>query len=277
MNLPRVTIVIASYNYAEYVGNCIQSALRQDYEGILNICVVDDGSTDGSWQVIKHQFSDQIVETEVCLSSGDKANDLLIMDEMIDGKHLVAIKQKNSGASSARNTAIDYAWDITDIYGILDADDEYYPSKVRLCVDKMLDSMETIGVVYTDYDIEYTETNFTKTEFKEPYNGLRLKQSCIVHSGSLVNKRALEQIKENGEYYDTSLHGPGSQGFIGCSEDYDLWLRIAEKFMIVHLPTPLAVARETGRNQTSNVTEESEQRTRQIIQNKIIARQQTKA
>jgi glycosyltransferase involved in cell wall biosynthesis len=216
------------------------------------------------------------METEVCLSSGSRTNELLIIDEMIDDKHLIAIKQKNSGASAARNIAIDYAWNTTDIYGILDADDEYYPSKVRLCVDKMLDNIENIGVVYTDYDIEYTGANFTKTEFKEPYNGLRLKQSCIVHSGSLINKRALAQIKENGEYYDTNLHGPGSQGFIGCSEDYDLWLRIAEKFMIVHLPTPLALARETGRNQTANVTEESEQRTRQIIANKITARQQRK-
>ena len=268
MSLPRVTIVIASYNYAEYIGGGIQSALNQDYEGTLNICVVDDGSTDGSWQIIKHQFSDQISES--------KTDELLIMEEIVDSKRLIAIQQRNSGASSARNTAIDHAWDMTDAYSILDADDEYYPSKVRLCVEKMMFDMDNIGVVYTDYDIDYTVFNFKKTEFKEPYSGLRLKQNCIIHSGSLINKKALEKVRENGEYYDTSLHGPGDQDFIGCSEDYDLWLRIAEKFIIAHIPTPLSLARETGKNQTSNVTEQSEVRTRKIISDKIMVRQQAK-
>lgn len=268
MNLPRVTIVVASYNYAEYIGGCVQSALNQDYEGATTICVVDDGSTDGSWEIIKHQFSDQVFENYV--------DDVVIMQEQVNGKFLIAIKKENSGASSARNFAIDHVWDTTDLYAILDADDEYYPSKVRFCVDKMLVDMENIGVVYADYDIEYTNANFKKREFKEPYSGLRLRQNCIVHSNALINKKALESVKEKGEYYDTNLHGPGSQGFIGCSEDYDLWLRIAEKFIIVHIPIPLAMARETGRNQTSNVTPESEIRTRQIISDKIKSRQQVR-
>jgi glycosyltransferase involved in cell wall biosynthesis len=266
MNLPRVTIVIASYNYAEYVGGCIQSALNQDYEGFVTVCVVDDGSTDGSWEIIKHQFSDQVFESCV--------DDIIVIQEQVNGKALIAIKQENSGASAARNTAIDHAWDITDIYAILDADDEYYPSKVRFCVDKMLCDIQNIGVVYADYDIQYTRENFTKREFKEPYNGLRLRQNCIVHSNALINKIALEAVKEKGEYYDTNLHGPGDSQFIGCSEDYDLWLRIAERFMIVHLPIPLAMARETGRNQTSNVTRGSEMRTQKIISDKIESRQQ---
>ena len=46
MNLPRITIVIANYNYGQHISDAIDSALNQDYKGLINICVVDDGSSD---------------------------------------------------------------------------------------------------------------------------------------------------------------------------------------------------------------------------------------
>lgn len=48
---PLATIVIVNYNYERYVGTAISSALEQSYEP-LEVIVVDDGSTDGSRQVI---------------------------------------------------------------------------------------------------------------------------------------------------------------------------------------------------------------------------------
>ena len=50
--LPLVTVVIANYNYGQYVEAAINSALKQDYPGELQLCVVDDGSTDDSWEKI---------------------------------------------------------------------------------------------------------------------------------------------------------------------------------------------------------------------------------
>lgn len=49
--LPPVDIVIANYNYVAYVGDAIASALTQDHPGV-RVVVVDDGSTDGSLEVI---------------------------------------------------------------------------------------------------------------------------------------------------------------------------------------------------------------------------------
>ena len=79
-------------------------------------------------------------------------------------------------------------------------------------------------------------------------------------------------VKENDHYYDPFLHGPASQEFIGCSEDYDLWIRISEKFMIVHVPQELALAREGQQNQTRNVTQEIFSDNWKKIQNKKQAR-----
>jgi glycosyltransferase involved in cell wall biosynthesis len=48
---PLSTIVIVNYNYERYVAIAIASALEQSYE-LLEVIVVDDGSTDGSRQII---------------------------------------------------------------------------------------------------------------------------------------------------------------------------------------------------------------------------------
>ncbi len=54
---PLVSIVIANYNYERFVGDAIQSALDQTYSNI-EIIVIDDGSTDGSLEVIR-SFEEQ--------------------------------------------------------------------------------------------------------------------------------------------------------------------------------------------------------------------------
>lgn len=45
------TIVIVNYNYAQFIGAAIESALEQSYAP-LEVVVVDDGSTDGSRKII---------------------------------------------------------------------------------------------------------------------------------------------------------------------------------------------------------------------------------
>ncbi|WP_083922530.1 glycosyltransferase family 2 protein [Deinococcus aquatilis] len=51
MDKPLVSIIINNYNYQNYISECIESAVKQDYENI-EIIVVDDGSTDNSEKVI---------------------------------------------------------------------------------------------------------------------------------------------------------------------------------------------------------------------------------
>ncbi|HTU83820.1 MAG TPA: glycosyltransferase, partial [Candidatus Acidoferrales bacterium] len=54
---PLVTIVITSYNYGEYVGDALSSALAQTYRN-LEVLVLDNASTDNSLEVIR-SFSDR--------------------------------------------------------------------------------------------------------------------------------------------------------------------------------------------------------------------------
>lgn len=50
--VPRLSIVIDNYNYAQFVARAIDSALEQTVIDLIEVIVVDDGSTDSSMAVI---------------------------------------------------------------------------------------------------------------------------------------------------------------------------------------------------------------------------------
>lgn len=111
MNSPLVSIVIPCFNSKQYVADAIRSALHQQY-GATEIVVVDDGSTDGSRDVIT-SFEGQIRyeftpnrgasaarNTGVLLARGDwiqflDADDVLHTDKL--ARH-VPFAQRHSGA-----------------------------------------------------------------------------------------------------------------------------------------------------------------------------------
>lgn len=54
MSLPKVSVIIPTYNYAAFITDAIESVLRQSYDQrCIEIIVVDDGSTDDTSSVIK--------------------------------------------------------------------------------------------------------------------------------------------------------------------------------------------------------------------------------
>ena len=79
----------------------------------------------------------------------------------------------------------------------------------------------------------------------------------MVHSNALIKKNYLQAVQlPNGEFYRSELHGPASQGFIGCTEDYDLWLRLSTICVFCHVPEVLGIANQHGRNQSMKMTTE---------------------
>jgi glycosyltransferase involved in cell wall biosynthesis len=56
---PRVSIIVKNYNYAPFLRDAIDSALRHTYSN-REVVVVDDGSTDGSGEIIR-SYGDRVV------------------------------------------------------------------------------------------------------------------------------------------------------------------------------------------------------------------------
>ena len=240
MTLPRVTILIPVHNDEKYIRKAIDSAVGQKYNGLLQVFVVDDGSTDDSWKIVNDLFESVTKENTVA--------DLQLKSGKYKDVQLTVVKRPLAGGpSAARNTGIKLTINHTDIYAMLDSDDEFYPNKVKKCVNLMSTNPQVIGAVYADYDTHDTNTGKTIREFKEPFSRRRLVEECIVHSGSVVNKTALEAVVEETGYYDELMR---------TCEDYDLWKRISEKFIIAHIPESLTFVRITNESSTATVDQE---------------------
>ena len=76
--MPKVSVIIPTYNSAQYITEAIESALNQTYKD-FEIIVVDDGSTDNTKDILR---------------------------SYIEKKKIHYFYQKNSGVSSARNTGV---------------------------------------------------------------------------------------------------------------------------------------------------------------------------
>jgi cellulose synthase/poly-beta-1,6-N-acetylglucosamine synthase-like glycosyltransferase/peptidoglycan/xylan/chitin deacetylase (PgdA/CDA1 family) len=103
--MPPVTVIVAAYNEATVIEDSITTILASDYSN-LQVLVIDDGSSDGTAQVIRSAFR----------------ND----------KRVKVYKQKNGGKWRALNTAYKYV--TTDIVVAIDADTVLRKDAIRKLV-----------------------------------------------------------------------------------------------------------------------------------------------
>jgi hypothetical protein len=105
-NKRRVLIGLLCHNFAKYIAECIESALNQTYP--CTVFVSDDGSTDGSQDIIK-KYRDKII---------------------------MKLHEDNSGDQlRAGNEIIAMACSGFDYLHMLSGDDAFYPNAIELLVD----------------------------------------------------------------------------------------------------------------------------------------------
>lgn len=243
--LPRVTFIIAHHNYEQYLNDAIQSALNQTYPNI-HICVIDDYSDSEDGSILDYTPLRAIMEPLLKdITSIETIQGLQIHHS--PKATFIQIADHNHGQAYARNRGMEQCWNDTDVFAILDADDTNHPDKIEKCIKPFLRYPTEIGAVYADTEIYNIDTGTLTNEYREPFDAQRLVQECIVHSGCLISKYALQNVLENGLVFDETMPP--------C-EDYDLWIRIAEKFMIEHIPEILTFVRVHSQNSTNTSTHE---------------------
>lgn len=219
--MPKVSVIIPSYNHEKYVAEAIQSVLDQTYQD-FEIVVTDDGSTDKTVEVIK-QFSDSRIK-------------LFVFEE-------------NQGACIAANHCIKNA--VGEFISLLNSDDAYKPHKLEKQIN-FLDKNPEIGAVFSypefiDEDSQLiTKKHFYQTTFQKPnrtrfewlnyffYNG-----NCICHPTILIRKECYDIV---GLYDPRYAQLP----------DFDFWIRLCQKYDIHIMPEELIKFRI--RNNEANVS-----------------------
>ena len=211
MNYPKVSVIIPVYNGEKYVAQAIESALSQTYNNV-EIIVINDGSTDNSYNKIKPYLSS-----------------------------VKYIYQENKGAAVARNTGIENS--TGELIGFLDADDLWLPEKLEIQVDYLLRNKD-IGLVHSNRISIYEEgtkaipdppsTKAIGMCFKQLFNRNQISTSTV-----LLRKKCLIQV------------GGFDERFVRA-QDYELWLRISKFYPIGYIDQRLSCYRQHSSNVSRN-------------------------
>jgi glycosyltransferase involved in cell wall biosynthesis len=167
---PMVSIVIDNYNYEPFIGNAIESALRQTYPRV-EVIVVDDGSTDGSRRVID-RYRDRVV----------------------------AVEQANGGQAAAVNAG--FAASRGDLVIFLDADDELRPQAAERVVRHLRPGLAKLHFRLDAVDKDGTPLGFTNPPESQPLAAGSVVPSLLrrgryttpVMSGNAFARDVLERI-----------------------------------------------------------------------------------
>ncbi|RFC49185.1 MAG: Glycosyltransferase involved in cell wall bisynthesis [Verrucomicrobia bacterium] len=221
--MPRVSIVIPSYNSAKYLPETLQSVLQQDYQD-FEVIVVNDGSTDDTESWFAAHVSDP---------------------------RLRLITQANQGPSTARNTGI--AASRGEYIAFLDSDDLWHPTKLTKQLE-ILDGDPHAAMVYcwlANIDHLGNPTGKIRRYFSEGMVWPELIKHNFIGCGSnaMVRRRCFD---------DLGLFDPATTGI----EDWDMWLRIADHHPFRVIREPLVYYRQHPASLSNNwfVLEKSFQR-----------------
>jgi len=219
---PLVSVVVPFYKAGELMRRTLESVARQTYHTI-EVLMVDDGSPD---------------------ASVDIAEEFAARD-----RRFRVIRQKNRGVGGARNTAIEAARG--EFIAPLDADDLWAPEKIERQVGSLKSAGPSVGLSYCWSHHIDEQDRVVASERRLVIEG-DVRRALIYRnfmgnaSVPLIRREALEAVG----VYLTREQQHGAQG---C-EDWDLHLRIAERFAFRVVPEHLVGYRQMGGAMSAQAT-----------------------
>jgi len=212
LNTPLVSVVIPTYNHADFLGKCLKSAVEQTFSSWEAI-VINNFSKDNTIEIVK-SFNDPRIHLLNFSNNG------------------IIAASRNEGIRNAKGKFIAF----------LDSDDWWYPKKLEVSIKHL----ELSDIVYHDLDI-YTNKGkrylrrIKGRQVKKPVfvdlmrNGTVLADSGVGRKTSIINEAG----------------GLSEDKRLIATEDFDLWLkisRVTEKFC--YIPQVLGAYWMGGENTT---------------------------
>lgn len=211
---PLVSVVIPTYNSAQYLPETIESILSQSWQD-FEIIIVDDGSTDNTQEVV----------------------------EAFNSNKIRYIRQENSGGPSRpRNVGVQHARG--KYISLFDSDDLMSRNKLAEAV-AFLERYSDVGLLFANFDVCNERGESFPGTFLDEFQTFRdlpkkqvgekwfviesavayenlFCQNFIGTSGTVIPKTVFLSVGG----FDESIAGP---------EDRDMWLRISRRYALGYL------------------------------------------
>ncbi len=212
--MPKVTVIIPSYNCEAYIAETIDSILNQTFSDI-ELIVVDDGSTDRTCEIVESY-----------------------------GEPVRLIRQTNARVCAARNRGIREAKG--EFICLMDHDDYWYPEKLARQIEEFERHPEA-GIVYSEFIRWHRNESgsfpppesFERTSIPDDtdpeFTGWIYHQfllDCWMLTSSAMFRR---EVFEKCGMFDEALP---------YSEDWELWIRISREFQFIDLRRPTTLYRQ---------------------------------
>jgi len=197
--MPKVSVIIPTYNSIRYLPDAVGSALSQTFTD-LEVIVINDGSSDATEEWLLQQSDSR----------------------------LIFISQPNLGKSVARNVGISKAQG--EYLAFLDADDYWEPTKLEKQIN-CLDNNPNVGLVYTWTALADEDGQPTGRVIDSEAEGnvwQQLLQFNIVACGSTPMVRS-HCFKTVGLFSEE----------LPLAQDWDMWIRIAAHYPFAVIKEPL--------------------------------------
>ncbi len=206
MKNPKITVLMPVYNCSRYIGESINSILNQSFKD-FELIIIDDGSTDETFKVIKKIRSKKI--------------------KLFKNKHNLGIaKCLNIGLKKARGEFI----------ARCDGDDINFSERFKIQKDFLESRPDYVLVSSNAFLINEQGKNIGKLIFPSSDKAVRriiFLKNPIIHSAVMYRKKTIKKINGYRELFNLG------------GEDYDLWFRLMKQGKFRTLPKFLIKRRIT--------------------------------
>jgi glycosyltransferase involved in cell wall biosynthesis len=202
---PTVSVLVTTYNHANFVRECLDSLLSQTFRD-FEVIITDDASSDGTADRIAAWLSEHALPARFLRN------------------------ETNRGLCANRNTALALARG--RFICSLSGDDAYEPERLERQVACLTREPPDVALIYSDMrrvdaggralGASYLETELGDEPPPEGDVFVRLMQGCFMPSpAAMVRKSAFDSVGP----YDESLF----------YEDFDMWLRLSHRYRFRYL------------------------------------------
>ncbi len=194
---PLVSVIMATYNRAEFIEEAIDSVLAQDYDN-YELIIIDDGSTDHSGELIAERYSRY--------------------------PQISYHYQANAGQMAATNEGIKRAKG--DFIALIDSDNAWVADKLSTQIALFAQHPE-VDIVYGDIIIMDEHSQEVHRNNMRRYSGnisaQLLKDNCVSVNTAMTRKRCFDELG-------------GMNTAVEVAGDYEMWLRFSSRYQFHYEP-----------------------------------------